>query len=293
MLRDIEGLSTSETGQGLGLGDEAVKTRLHRARSMMRKALSARIGGRMPMPSLFMPLNAIASSPRWWSASTEGEAGGSAASAQQQLQLTACLLGGWPRSIAAVSWGVTMKTNLKARWLLVVLAVVGCPLVAAAQSYPITVVASAEASGASGALTGTLTIHVEQLMHDLDFKKAADALKYGGYLKVVPVLRQLPQIGYVKIGDRQTPIKYARERTEKPRLVLATDHPVYFVGGGSPGAKPTAGYELAVIQLDLDAQGNGTGTMAAAARVKPAPDGSVILDDYASAPVKLTIKPAK
>ena len=28
MLRDIEGLSTSETGEGLGLGDEAVKTRL-------------------------------------------------------------------------------------------------------------------------------------------------------------------------------------------------------------------------------------------------------------------------
>src|SRR5215471_14732738 len=32
MLRDVEGLSTSETGEGLGLGEEAVKTRLHRAR---------------------------------------------------------------------------------------------------------------------------------------------------------------------------------------------------------------------------------------------------------------------
>ena len=44
MLRDIEGLSTSETGQGLGLGDEAVKTRLHRARAMIRRAVTARIG---------------------------------------------------------------------------------------------------------------------------------------------------------------------------------------------------------------------------------------------------------
>jgi RNA polymerase sigma-70 factor (ECF subfamily) len=44
MLRDIEGLSTSETGQGLGLGDEAVKTRLHRARVMIRRAVTARIG---------------------------------------------------------------------------------------------------------------------------------------------------------------------------------------------------------------------------------------------------------
>ena len=45
MLRDIEGLSTSETGEGLGLAEEAVKTRLHRARAMIRRAVSARIGG--------------------------------------------------------------------------------------------------------------------------------------------------------------------------------------------------------------------------------------------------------
>ncbi|MGE5245387.1 MAG: RNA polymerase sigma factor [Betaproteobacteria bacterium] len=45
MLRDVEGLSTSETGEGLGLGEEAVKTRLHRARAMIRRAVTARIGG--------------------------------------------------------------------------------------------------------------------------------------------------------------------------------------------------------------------------------------------------------
>jgi RNA polymerase sigma-70 factor (ECF subfamily) len=44
MLRDIEGLSTSETGAGLGLGDEAVKTRLHRARALVRRAVTIRIG---------------------------------------------------------------------------------------------------------------------------------------------------------------------------------------------------------------------------------------------------------
>ena len=44
MLRDIEGLSTSETGEGLGLGDEAVKTRLHRARAMIRRAVTVQIG---------------------------------------------------------------------------------------------------------------------------------------------------------------------------------------------------------------------------------------------------------
>jgi RNA polymerase sigma-70 factor, ECF subfamily len=48
MLRDIEGMSTAETAEGLGLGDEAVKTRLHRARAMVRRAVAARIGAAAP-----------------------------------------------------------------------------------------------------------------------------------------------------------------------------------------------------------------------------------------------------
>jgi RNA polymerase sigma-70 factor (ECF subfamily) len=43
-LRDVEGLSTSETAAGLALGEEAVKTRLHRARAMLRRTLSERFG---------------------------------------------------------------------------------------------------------------------------------------------------------------------------------------------------------------------------------------------------------
>ena len=44
MFRDVEGLSTSETAEVLGLGDEAVKTRLHRGRAMLRHALTERVG---------------------------------------------------------------------------------------------------------------------------------------------------------------------------------------------------------------------------------------------------------
>jgi RNA polymerase sigma-70 factor (ECF subfamily) len=44
MLRDIEGLSTSETAAGLELGEEAVKTRLHRARAMVRRTIRERVG---------------------------------------------------------------------------------------------------------------------------------------------------------------------------------------------------------------------------------------------------------
>jgi len=44
MLREIEGLSTSETAGGLDLGEEAVKTRLHRARAMVRRSITDRLG---------------------------------------------------------------------------------------------------------------------------------------------------------------------------------------------------------------------------------------------------------
>ncbi|HEY7291001.1 MAG TPA: RNA polymerase sigma factor [Vicinamibacterales bacterium] len=45
VLRDVEGLTTSETSEGLGLGEEAVKTRLHRARAMIRQRVTERLGG--------------------------------------------------------------------------------------------------------------------------------------------------------------------------------------------------------------------------------------------------------
>lgn len=45
MLRDVEGMSTSETALALGLADEAVKTRLHRGRAMLRRAVRERLGG--------------------------------------------------------------------------------------------------------------------------------------------------------------------------------------------------------------------------------------------------------
>jgi RNA polymerase sigma-70 factor (ECF subfamily) len=48
MLREIEGLTTSETAESLELGEEAVKTRLHRARAMIRRAITERVGTVLP-----------------------------------------------------------------------------------------------------------------------------------------------------------------------------------------------------------------------------------------------------
>jgi RNA polymerase sigma-70 factor (ECF subfamily) len=44
MLREIEEMSTAETAECLDISEEAVKTRLHRARALLREELYARIG---------------------------------------------------------------------------------------------------------------------------------------------------------------------------------------------------------------------------------------------------------
>jgi RNA polymerase sigma-70 factor (ECF subfamily) len=43
MLREVEGLSTLETAECLGINEETVKTRLHRARRQMRRHLSTQV----------------------------------------------------------------------------------------------------------------------------------------------------------------------------------------------------------------------------------------------------------
>jgi len=53
MLREIEGLSTAETAEGLGVGEEAVKTRLHRAKAMVRGTLTGRLGAAAPQAFQF------------------------------------------------------------------------------------------------------------------------------------------------------------------------------------------------------------------------------------------------
>jgi len=44
MLRDVEELSTAEAAETLGLSENAIKVRLHRARAMVRQDLAARVG---------------------------------------------------------------------------------------------------------------------------------------------------------------------------------------------------------------------------------------------------------
>ena len=154
---------------------------------------------------------------------------------------------------------------------------------------PETFSANAQVKAAAGAIAATILIDIQRYTPDFDRTSVESALKGGGYPAFLTALRKAPEVGSVAVGDQKFAIRWAREqKTAKGRtIVVVTDKPVFFVGGGSTTAKPRAGYEVAVIQLLVDEIGLGSGTMAAAARVKPGGEAGVQIDDYADEPIKL------
>ena len=52
-------------------------------------------------------------------------------------------------------------------------------------------------------------------------------------------------------------VKWAREKAQGGgrRIALCTDAPVFFAGAGAVDAKPTAGYDLALVEFTVDAVG--------------------------------------
>ena len=156
---------------------------------------------------------------------------------------------------------------------------------------PETFSAGLQVKTASGPISATVQVRIKRYTPEFDRKMLEDALEHGGYASFVNALRKVPDVGTVAAGDGQFTIRLARERkTDKGRtIVVVTDKPVFFVGGARPDAKPRAGYETALIQLQVDDAGNGTGIMAAAARVKPGGEAGVRIDNYAEEPLALKV----
>jgi hypothetical protein len=156
---------------------------------------------------------------------------------------------------------------------------------------PETFSASTEIKTASGPISATIQVRIRRFTPEFDRTALEDALQHGGYASFVNALRRAPEVGSVAAGDGQFTIRYAREqKTDKGRtIVVVTDKPVFFVGGARPNAKPRAGYETALIQLQVDDAGGGTGLLAAAARVKPGGETGVRIDNYADEPLALKV----
>jgi hypothetical protein len=150
--------------------------------------------------------------------------------------------------------------------------------------------ANAQVKGKTGAGAATLQIHIDRYTPDADRTAVETALKQGGYANFLNALRKAPEVGRVQVGERQFPIRWSRQTTNKDggrTIVVVTDTPIFYVGGGAADAKPRAGYEVGLIQMTVDGVGFGSGTMAGAARIRPGGEAGVQVDDYADEPIKL------
>ena len=150
--------------------------------------------------------------------------------------------------------------------------------------------ANGQATERSGGIAAAMTFKVDAYTPDGERERLLKALASGGSPGFVAALKTSPAAGYVQTGERKVVVRYARSVPVPGggrRVVLVTDAPVYFVGGGAIDAKPTEGFDVAVIQFEVDSVGLGAGTMAAAAKVKAGGPAGIEIDDYARDPIKL------
>jgi hypothetical protein len=149
--------------------------------------------------------------------------------------------------------------------------------------------ATVKAAG-GGTITAPVTITITRWTTDAERTKAMAALKTGpAALKTA--LDAMPATGTIQIGDRPTPLRYARTlATGGGKLVIVVaPQPILHLGAGVPDAKPKSGYDFAFVTLEVDAAGKvTTGDLAPAAKLKTGTDDAVVVDDYGVEAVRLS-----
>jgi len=171
------------------------------------------------------------------------------------------------------------------RVIILALAVAGLvvasgPMHAAAQ-YPLSLTLDAQMKAGETTVNTKITIQVDRAMENVRRTRVNDALKFGGYQNFLNALRAVPAVGSIRTQSTKVDVRYTREDQDgaSTRLLLVADQPLTFLS--SNPTKQKVGFELTLVDLTIDANGAVTGKMAAAARVRPAPDGGVLLDTYA------------
>jgi hypothetical protein len=160
----------------------------------------------------------------------------------------------------------------------------------AAAGFPLTLKARAKVSSGDTTVTSVVTIQLDQLMGTVHRTRVLDGLRYGGYPGFLKALRSAPILGTISLPHARVDVRYAWETKvdNRRRLILVADKPLFFLP--TDASKSRAGYELTIVDLLLDESDGGSGSMTGAARVKPAPDVGVVLDEFAATRVELTVE---
>ena len=154
-----------------------------------------------------------------------------------------------------------------------------------------TITATAHVAGGSGAqASAPVRVVVDRLSTDAERDELMAALKKGGTAGVRALLSARDQIGSLHVGATQTPIKYvyARPMGDGRLITVMTATPIAFLGAGLPASKPTAGFELGLVLLEVAASRPGSGELVPAAKVRVNDQGGIVTEDYSADVVKLS-----
>jgi len=163
----------------------------------------------------------------------------------------------------------------------------------AAVQYPLTVILDAQMKSGETTINTKVTVQVDRAMENVRRTRVTDALKFGGYQNFLNALRAVPAVGSIRTQSTKVDVRYTREDQagDSTRLVLIADQPLSFIS--SNPTKGKVGFELTLMDLTIDAKGVVTGKLAAAGRVRPSPEGGVLLDTYADQLIDLKGQVAK
>ena len=167
---------------------------------------------------------------------------------------------------------------------------------ASAQAQTETFTATASLKTRTGAqTTAPVTIVLTRLTTDKERDTVVDSLKKGGTAGVVQSLKAMGDAGYIEVGARRTPVKYAYVRpVGGGRLItVISPAPIAYLGADLPEAKPKAGFDLALAVLQVKEGGDGFGELAPAATVRVNETGAIQTQDYGAEAVRLTNVQAK
>ncbi len=145
-------------------------------------------------------------------------------------------------------------------------------------------------SGVARGGTTILNMHIDGWTSDADRERLTRAIVGDESSKLVDILRDLDEVGFVQVPGRPGyRLRYARsvEQGGRRRIILATDRPIGLVE--SMTSTRSLRYQITLIELLVDAEGNGEGAVIVGAKIDfDAEEQSVTVTSYGSAPVRLT-----
>jgi len=152
-------------------------------------------------------------------------------------------------------------------------------------------VGTASVKNAAGSTaSAAINVTVDRTTSAAEAEKLVAAFKAGGAAGLKKALAGVPPTGSIRLGGSpaaRTFMTLERTTDQGRLLTMITEKPIVHLGSGLPNAKPKAGYDFAVLDLEVGAKGAISGTLAPAARIT-LKQGAFVIQDYSAELVRIT-----